>query len=106
MSAERREPSSPNMFQIRAMSVVVSEDSYKNEYTFTIFRPEAETLERLRQLKAAQVMGQIALIDKWDDGTEDVLESLTLHQFISLKLASRHGMKQSSWKLMTRIYKD
>lgn len=101
----RREPSSPHHFQIRAESIVMLHEFGKAEFTFVIFKPEEETLERLKSLKPRAVIGAIALIDKWDDGEQDVLESIAAHKFVSFDLAGSHGMKTSSWILTTDIHR-
>lgn len=102
MAHTRREPSSPHHFQIRAESIVKLHEFNSAEFTFVIFKPEEETLKRLQSLSADERIGPIALIDKWDDGEEDILESIAAHRFVSFDIASSHGMKKSSWLLITR----
>lgn len=57
-------------FEIRAEAITVH-GSNGIEY-ITVFNPDAATREKLASLKMGDDLGLLKLIDKFDDGTEDV----------------------------------
>lgn len=64
-----------------SIAVVSSGDSIKK---IVMFRPTEDTLQRLRNLSNAEVIGPLRLIDKWDDGTNDIHTNDAQHSFIAL----------------------
>lgn len=84
-----------NYFTLEAESIAVvsSGDSIKK---IVMFRPNEDTLERLRNLSNAEVIGSLRLIDKWDDGTDDVHTNEAEHSFIALT-GSGHAAKSHTF---------
>ena len=67
--------------EAESLAVVGSGEGIKK---IVMFRPTKNTLERLRNLSSAADIGPLRLIDKWDDGTEDVHTHETEHSYVAL----------------------
>lgn len=81
--------------EAKSIAVVSSGDGIKK---VVMFRPTKDTLERLRNLSAAELLGSIRLIDKWDDGTDDIHTNDAEHSFIALT-GSGSSNKSHTWTL-------
>jgi hypothetical protein len=85
-------------FVIRAQSIVFTTDG-GGFLSMVLFKPDRDTLNRLRELRSGQDIGAVQLIDKWDNGTDDIHENFSNHKFVSIS-GSGDGRKTSAFTLM------
>lgn len=85
-------------FEIEAESIVVSSrDSAISN--IVLFRPSDDTMKRLRELKQGDAMGALRLLDKYDDGSEDIHINNRPANFIMLS-GSGDGRKTHTHTLL------
>lgn len=58
--------------------------------TMILFKPTAETLEKIRTFQRGNTFHSTILVDKWDDGLEDIHASSCPLQFLEQQ---HHGLK-------------